>query len=148
MQGQRDYPGYQWKDSLEWYWRKGRWSTRDEGPQGEKEIFWVQVALDFQAATQLGIARTLGAEAEKETLEQKGKAMTAMSRNMATMFGEEVVPGGGKSMSIKVGTLQLVGFMGNCLGFKGRLSLCVLQLYMRFCCSKCWRQTPKEIHQL
>ena len=47
----------------------------------------------------------------------------AMSRSIASLFGEEVVPGGREAISVRVSTLVPLRFVGNCLGIRGRPQL-------------------------
>ena len=79
--------------------------------------------MGFQAATHTEVAR-VGRDGGTETLEQKAKAMANMSRNIASLFGEDVIPGGREAMSVQVSTLSPLGFGGRgCLGTRGRPQL-------------------------
>ena len=81
-------------EAVVWYWKNIRWCEEGRGiRRGEQRVSWVEIALYFQAATHMEVAR-VGREGATETLEQKGKAMSNMIRNFSIMFDEDVVPGG------------------------------------------------------
>ena len=106
-------------EALVWYWKAVEWSGKPGGPVGEKTVAWVEVALDFQAATHMDLVRQ-GREPEGETMEQRARVMAAMSRRIEVLFKEEVVPGGLQGRRCMVHTLGGMGYVGAINGIRGR----------------------------
>ena len=134
IEGEDDFPGYDWKGpqaitkrwftarnrpkelktkdwkyehalypALMWYWKRIQWDEQ------EGDVTWAELAIDFQAATHVGLTRK-DADWEEETLAWRAKIMASATRRMEDLCQENVNPGGREKTKALVGSIRPLRF--------------------------------------
>ena len=134
IEGEEDDPGYDWKGpqgktkgwftgkkrprelqakdwkyehavypALIWYWQKIQWEEQ------EGDISWSELAIDFQAATHVGLTRK-DEDWEEETLAWRARIMASATRSIEELCQETVNPGRRNKAKGLVRSIRPLGF--------------------------------------
>lgn len=100
---------------LHWYWRNPKWPDQ---PGAEDEISWLELALDFRAATHCSLAMP-GSSQSSSNAAQMAHLSSAASRRMAKICHGTLSPG---PQITHTSILTSIG-LGRCSGFSVRPQL-------------------------